>query len=293
VSAGAVERCVVAGRVVVLRRGSRSQTVSICTSANQVHVYERRYRFPVTTRVSCETLADLPDLDALHAWLAERGDPEAPGDGPGSRQLPLVDLPPVDDPWLPSACRAVEAALRELVDDFRARPYLHRVEQSIHAQLFGLLMADPLLQEVVPLRTGERTQLVHKEWPETRPRVVGDDRPPRGRFDFAVLAPSQVRQASLEQFRDGRIAAPIVVEVGLDYPLKHLTDDEAKLRNSEVPHGYLLHLSRIPMRDRAETERFLCATEVSAAYVHVDRAQGVVRHMHVDGTDVTTGPWQG
>ena len=51
------------------------------------------------------------------------------------------------------------------------------------------------------------TWLIHKEWPETLP---GRDVDRRGLFDLAVLAPSQLAQASIDQFRQGRIHAPIV-----------------------------------------------------------------------------------
>jgi hypothetical protein len=79
-----------------------------------------------------------------------------------------------------------------------------------------------------------KTQLIHKEWPEARPRkkpdLVADRR--RGSFDLVVLAPSQLQRTALEQFIVGRINAPIVIEPGLNYGKQHLTGDRHKLANS-------------------------------------------------------------
>ena len=49
-----------------------------------------------------------------------------------------------------------------------------------------------------------------------------------------MLAPSQLAQASIDQFRQGRIHTPIVVEVGLDYGRAHLEQDLKKLRTSRL-----------------------------------------------------------
>ena len=86
--------------------------------------------------------------------------------------------------------------------------------------------------------SGFKTQLIHKEWPETRPRkkpeLMVDRR--RGSFDVVVLAPSQLEKATLEQFTVGRIDAPIVIELGLGYWNDHLSGDREKLTNSRVQH---------------------------------------------------------
>ena len=39
----------------------------------------------------------------------------------------------------------------------------------------------------------------------------------RGLFDIVVLAPAQFEKVTLEQFLQGQIEPPIVIEVGLDY----------------------------------------------------------------------------
>lgn len=135
-------------------------------------------------------------------------------------------------------------------------------------------MATELLGPVTSLADGNETQLVHKEWPETAPRRGrGRTVERRGLFDIAVLSPGQVRRASLEQFRQGRIAPPIVVELGLDYGADHLRGDVKKFENSQVLHGRLVHLTRLPpRRDGVESvmNGLSGATSVRGAYGYHD-----------------------
>jgi hypothetical protein len=56
----------------------------------------------------------------------------------------------------------------------------------------------------------------------------------------------------LNAFLEGRLAAPIVIEIGLGYGLPHLVGDHHKLINSLVPAGYLLHLVRGRPPEEAE-----------------------------------------
>jgi hypothetical protein len=99
-------------------------------------------------------------------------------------------------------------------------------------------------------------QLIHKEWPEARPRkkpdLIADRR--RGSFDLVVLAPCQLQRTVLEQFIVGCIDAPIVIELGLNYGKQHLTGDRQKLANSMVQHPYFVHLSRMPSSRQGATE---------------------------------------
>jgi hypothetical protein len=119
--------------------------------------------------------------------------------------------------------------------------------------------------------------LIHKEWPETLP---GRDADRRGLFDLAVLAPSQLAQASIDQFRQGRIHAPIVVEVGLDYGRAHLEQDLEKLRNSEVPYAYVVHFSRLPAGGKVEDLLTAAYPNIRTAYAHVPPTGGrAVKHL--------------
>ena len=167
---------------------------------------------------------------------------------------------PEADPWVSRAKEIVENAIDRLVREFLECPYLHRVEHSIHAQLFALLTAEPgtdFAQRHPIGSTGAVTQLVHKEWPETIARPGAR----RGNFDLAVLSPELLRGCpSLEWFRQGRLAAPLVIEMGLDYDAAHLAGDAAKLMNSRPTHGYLIHLVREVAKDPS-TEQILLHLE--------------------------------
>lgn len=106
-----------------------------------------------------------------------------------------VPAPPADDEWVAEAVRSVEASITRLADEFRLDPFLHRVEHSLHVRLVQLLSEWENLRGLHPIGQGKfRTQLIHKEWPESKPRMkldlTGDRR--RGSFDIAVLAPRPV-----------------------------------------------------------------------------------------------------
>ena len=271
----------VAGRRVVHARGSSTQTINICTPQNERGTYEEIHRLPIGVPVTLTEIAEMADLEALRTWLASRnadiehrGAPS--GRSRGARLPRRVDVSAAGADWLPGAVTAVERALDALVLEFVEHPYLHRVEHSLHAHLFRMLIDDPALAGTHQLATGQRTQLLHKEWPETVPGAPGS---PRGLFDLAVLAPTQVGAATLLQFRTGRIDAPVVVEAGLDYGREHLVQDVDKLINSEVPAPYLLHLSRLAERDQDDIERILCSlpTPLRAAYAVVDPVTGAAR----------------
>ncbi|ABS05856.1 hypothetical protein Krad_4397 [Kineococcus radiotolerans SRS30216 = ATCC BAA-149] len=282
------EKTLVAGRTVVHAVGQKTQTVRIHHAAPRAGV-EVGYRLPVTAEVSVGLMAEFTDVDALRDWLVERGgtlldDPAASG----SAVEPLVEVLPEDEGWIADAVPRVELAIRALVDGFLANPYLHRVEHSLHAELFSLLKEHELLAARQALRDGLTTQLVHKEWPETRPQPHKGGG--RGLFDLVVLAPTQLARASRQQFRDGRIEAPIVVELGLDYGLTHLRGDDEKFRNSRVRHPYLVHLARASTARVAEVEKFIARVEapVQVAYAHLHPGTGATRHRHVGTVSVTT-----
>ncbi len=285
-------RATIDGRNVFHKLGVKTQTVSICTSENQEGVYEDRYSLPITVDVAAAELDAQPDLTALRAWLVlHGGQPLSTAGRPGGGLPPLLEAPAADDEWVDEARTAVERVLDGVVDVFREQPYLHRVEHSLHAWLWSLMTREPVLRSEVPLQDGKNlTQLVHKEWPETHPRRTQEGTlRPRGLFDLAVLSPQQVRQADLQQFTFGRIEAPIVIEVGLDYGRDHLRNDVDKLVNSTVHAPYVLHLSRLTDMGLDETERVLCDTArgVRSAYVHVDPQTNARRCKHVRDGDVS------
>lgn len=205
------------------------------------------------------------------------------------RTLPAtVEAPAPGDVWVGRAVSAVEAAIDELVEDFRLNPFVHRVEHSLHVQLFSLLMQQEVLHERRRIgKTSFFTGLVHKEWPETKPRtsVTGSVRR-RGSFDLAVLAPSQLEAVqTLDQFIYGTIAAPIVIELGLGYQDDHLGGDEIKVLGSQVQHPYLVHFSRVQSRKQQATEALVNRLKppIKVAYLHHDIDARKVRHKGLDG----------
>ncbi len=283
------EQLLIDGRRIVIARGTSTQTVNVCTEANGVGDYEMRYRLPAHAEVRSEHLMSFSDLHELEAYLDRlMAQPEAPQ---ASRPLPpAVPAPPASDPWVQEATRAVDAAIGELLEGFLRDPYLHRVEHSLHAELFALLTRQPTLQGTVEMAGPEhhRTQLVHKEWPETRPREKDGAPAGQGNFDLAVLAPAQVEKASVEQFRTGRIDPAIVIEIGLDYGLRHFEQDAEKLCNSAIAVPYLIHLSRLPLRETTSIEDAVTACEppTRAAYAHRDPRTGQVRSKGLDGDSI-------
>ncbi len=270
------------GRQVVLVRGTRTQTVNVRTLDGPAGAYDYVYRLLIAERVEPADLAELADAAALHDWVASHGGIEEQRSGRSSRPvLRLVDVE-ADPDWLAAATAAVEKVLDEVVTEFVAHPYLHRVEHSLHAELYSRLKAQAALSGQFPLCTDELTQLVHKEWPETRPDLSDGASGKRGAFDLALISPQGIAAARLDQFQQGRIAASIVVEVGLDYGLKHLENDGKKMLDSGVRAPYLLHLSRVRDVNAAEIEAYASASpgNLRVAYVHHDPG-GSTRYKHL------------
>jgi hypothetical protein len=298
-------------RRIFLNERHKSQTVSVCTLDNRQGDYEHVFRLIGQPYVSPSEVGARPTLDDLEAWLLQRGfrdEGPRPGMGNGERAagavtrraavgVTRVAAPNVAGipaamlgaPWLATATRVVEVAIDALVWEFVEHPYLHRVEHSLHARLISILAAHPLFSHLLPIGdTGRYTQPVHKEWPETIGRAEKDGR--RGSFDLAILSRDQLAAATLEEFRQGRIAASIVIEIGLDYGLDHLRNDHDKLVNSEVEAGFLIHFSRAKPRDLA-TEEYLLSTKRAhrTAYAHHD-STGICTFKNLDGATLQTGP---
>lgn len=287
-----MSQTIVQGRHIFHQMGTKTQTVSICTDVNQKGVYAERFSLAASEDISDDDLAAQPDLATLRDWLVRHGGQPLATDGrPGAHLPPLLEAPAAHDPWVLEATAAVDRVLVAVVDSFLRDPYRHRVEHSLHAELWSLLSQEAVLAGDHLLKDGStRTQLVHKEWPETIPRNKPDGTPrPRGLFDLAILSPDQVHAADVTQLIFGRIAAPIVIEVGLDYGFPHLGQDARKLRNSLVPAPYLLHLTRVRDKDDTRTEQLLCDSshDVRTAYVHLDPAGQGSRWKHPGDVTIT------
>ncbi|BBM86841.1 hypothetical protein [Candidatus Uabimicrobium amorphum] len=148
------------------------------------------------------------------------------------------------DSWMQESIFYVEQAINNLLEHFVQVPYFHRVEQSLHCELFRhLLQSDPLNQ--VLNFEHFQTGIIHKEWPETIPREY-EGKNQRGNFDFALLTPPSKKEQKIttDDFCKGLIRPSIVIEMGLNYDFKHLQNDHQKLINSGVDYGYLIHFAR-------------------------------------------------
>lgn len=136
----------------------------------------------------------------------------------------------------------IEKSIDDLVEDFVRHPYKHRSEHSIHCELYAKLFEHRDLQELYPLKEGgiKRIGLVHKDWPEIVPRAGKTSR--RGNLDLVVLDPAEIAKHTNEDFIPGRIRPAFVIELGLNYTLKHIEEDSEKLDFSKCAGGYLIHL---------------------------------------------------
>lgn len=143
--------------------------------------------------------------------------------------------------WEEDAKIIVEKVIDKFILKFVEHPYLHRVEHSIHCELFKMLLEQKLLKGRYPIDNDNyETQLIHKEWPE----CIGRNNHRRGNIDLCVLSPESLKCCSIEQYRIGNIKPVIAIEIGLDYTLAHLMKDSEKLKNSQIINGYLIHLVR-------------------------------------------------
>ena len=171
-----------------------------------------------------------------------------------------VKYSPDDDLWISKTKNLVEQSIDYFVKEFIDFPYLHRVEHSIHVQLYSIMMKHQELAQRVTL--GDNlgvTQLVHKEWP-----IFTKSGGLRGYFDLAILSPKLLKECpSLKAFRKGHLQAPIVIEIGLDYNARHLSNDAKKLINSKPTQGYLIHLVR-EFRREPEAEKIVLDIEAES-----------------------------
>lgn len=260
---------------IVTRR--KSQTVNVCDLNNQQGHYDWTVRLLQPHFVGGDEVKDCAEIEHLIRWLTEeRGGiierrPSETEDE-SSVQVHEQAITAGDTKWIERATRITEVCIDELILEFLDLPYLHRVEHSIHCRLYAILSAQSIFARHFPLADGGMlTQPIHKEWPETTPRPEKDNR--RGNFDLAILPPGQLRTCTLEHFRDGRVAAPIAIEMGLNCDDEHLAADAEKLLNSQIQHGYLVHLVREKPRDTSidqTIERLRRESTIRVAFARVE-----------------------
>lgn len=176
----------------------------------------------------------------------------------------------------------LEAAIDSLINNFISEPYLHRVEHSIHCELYSMLSVHRSLQGIYSIGDSSwKTGLIHKEWPEKTRRP---ERTKRGNFDLAILNPNNILQSTIETFSSGKIDPDFVIEMGLNYRLNHLVDDKDKFSNSGLAHnGYLVHLWQpcrgITSNDLAELIRWSSNTKANLAAAVYDGNRIYRKHL--------------
>ena len=272
----------VCGRKIKVATGTKSQTVNICSEENVHGLYDYVVRFEGRggfigqTRLQAERFLQSRDFDIIEDFVHYLTDdcggvleqsPELPGKASACERSRFEG-----DEWVQGAVVRVDSIVDEFVHDFVDRPYLHRVEHSLHCELYQMLCRDDVIGREV--RMGDfATRLVHKEWPEFRPRE-GKGR--RGNSDLVVLSPNSFAACPMPDFLDGRIEAPFVIELGLNCRHTHLKHDLEKLLASGVLRGYLIHLVHNRMVDNYGTiEKCLIDTEtrfphIGTAYARIE-----------------------
>jgi hypothetical protein len=270
----------ICGRNVFCRRGTKTQTVNICTEENVRNSYDYIVRLQQPFIIEDELKKhNFESIDAFVHYLVEerhgcieRMPDSKKGQQDGEKAENTKDY---GSSRIEEAITIVEQSINQLVQDFIQFPYLHRVEHSLHCELFRLLSNQRLFMTKLPI-DGWLSQPIHKEWPEWMPRPEKGNI--RGNFDFAIILPEDFNTCLLKDYRNGRIKPPIVIEIGLDYGIDHLKGDANKIINSNIIQGYLVHLLRDEkVSDLESLEDFLLTAErdhssLKTAYAGVTKA---------------------
>ncbi len=293
----------ICGRKVKVQTGRKSQTVNICDARNIHGEYDYVVRLrPPSVDEDALLQKDFRSIEDLVHYLAREhfGSVErtpAIGSSDPPREHSAGMLPPAfqatagtettgrerqpSSTWEQEAKLAVENSIDQFILEFISSPYLHRVEHSVHCELFRILTSRKIFSRTYPMGRLS-TQPIHKEWPECTPRPEKGNR--RGNFDLAVLAPERLESCSFADFRQGRLKPSIVIEVGLDYSLRgHLLPDAAKLRNSDVPYSYLIHLVRQDFYDDFDaTDKFVLGCDIKTAYARLTSSRAFYKLVNDD-----------
>ncbi len=233
-----------------LQTGVKSQTVNICHPNSRSTDYEHKFR--IVDPAEFLSVADLTTCDSVGNLIRDvttRGFREEPGGSHGT----LMSVLPPHESWGTPLVPLIDDAIAGLVESFLGHPYRHRVEHSLHCDLFARLtdaVQQGQSQSLVELDEFAYG-CVQKEWPETIARADKNGR--RGNFDLSILTPPAPEQTiTLDHFLGGCIRPFAAFELGLDYGEDHFSNDCDKLENSKISNAYVLHFAR---RDNAAQEQ--------------------------------------
>jgi hypothetical protein len=286
-----VEKFDVGNRIVYVVTGRISQTVNVCTPENRRGDYEWTIRLsPANKFIASSDVPEHSGINSLVEWLRKRdsfveNQPiEAPEDCFNYATKENEPTDQADAAWIDRTMAITEICINELVREFLSIPYVHRVEHSIHTRLYGILRSQPHFDGHLALGEGGMfTQPIHKEWPEFHRR---EDKTGRGNFDLAILPPGQLRRCTLKQFEAGALKPAIAIEMGLNYGKGHLSGDAEKLLNSEIRHGYLVHLVRERGHEARVDEIIQELREESSIKIAFARFDGSRRYVKLLGDDM-------
>lgn len=244
------------GRDTYVNTRGKSQTIKFCDCRNLRGEYEFYYRIrPInddykSTEVMEEKLDSFHSLDRAHSWLKAIGAVDELNEqlisAPEHSEDPLpetsYDAEVQNRDWLENAIRETELVIDELLMEFVKEPYHHRVEHCLHTRIIQLLNSKPTLNKQYELgKLNKFTKQIHKEWPTS----VAETGKRKGNHDVAIHSSESLNICGhINDFLEGRVPAPIVIEVGLDYGPKHLQGDCQKLKRQTHTIGYLIHLVR-------------------------------------------------
>ncbi|HEX9340504.1 MAG TPA: hypothetical protein VF992_04960 [Thermoplasmata archaeon] len=175
-----------------------------------------------------------------------------------------------------STVTIVRQSLQELVDQFFSSPHALRTEQSLHCQLYYLLLKHGL-NHSHQSGAGFDVSQVQKEYP---PRNA-DKRGRRGRFDLVVFDAADIRSIARWDYSD-ELKMPIPPTVAIELKLNgglrwspdraNLPDIQKELKRLQreengVRHPFVLYLYRIAnLKDaRGQVESFKRLEELFVA----------------------------
>ena len=230
----------IAGRRVKLCTCVRSQTVNVCYANDPVDgSYEFKFRNSDSANLLTEeslTALGIDDLDELRDFLIQHG---AEAENPSAKRTPIPRLLDQTNAMPEGIVNRLDEQVDAFLDDFIANPYAHRVEHSIHIDLFSRIAThEEVVAQRVEIQNGHMSQLVHKERPE--PSRIGKSTR-RGSHDIALLPPCK---PSPEQFCLGFIRPFAAFELGLNYDVAHFDKDVFTLHYAKLPASYVIHLAR-------------------------------------------------
>jgi hypothetical protein len=145
----------------------------------------------------------------------------------------------------------INITIMKFGDEFIKDPFLHRVEHSMHCELYQMLtssITEQYQSRYILNKNGFRSQLIHKEWPHQDNIDKGHRR--RGNYDLVILDKKSLKQCTLDQYRLGRnVVLNTVIELGLNYDTNHLLKDCKTLNNTKSKNKWIIHFRNIKSRD--------------------------------------------